>query len=778
MCAPPCRSSTHLRSSACAAVIAALALTVSSVEAAVPGGAEGSGNPRYREAQEEVLTPPAVKTRDAEGRVTVRAVRISTPPRIDGLLDEAMYTTLPPITDFIQQEPDEGQVATEPTLVWITFDDRHIYVGARCRDSQPSRIVANDMRRDGRNVSQNDNFSIIFDTFHDRRNGYEFLMNAIGGAWDTQITDERDVNRDWNTVWTQHSRRDEEGFTVEMAIPFRSLRYRGDGPQTWGINIRRNVRWKNELSYLSPVPRQYGPRGILRLSQAATLVGLEAPPAALNLELKPYVVGNARADRALDPLFRNRSEADGGFDAKYAIAQSMTADFTYRTDFAQVEDDDQQVNLTRFNLLFPEKREFFLEGQGIFAFGGGQTTAPTGSATSAPVNTPVLFFSRRIGLSGSRSVPIEAGGRLTGKAGGYSIGLLNIGTDDEPSADAVGTNFGVVRVKRDILRRSYIGFLGTHRSNSVAGTADNLVLGADANLALHQSLNIVGYYAQTRTPGLGNDNRSYRARADYDADLIGVQIERLAVGRDFNPEVGFLRRTDFIESLAQVRISRRPRAFRSVRKINYEGALDYITDGDRRLEHRQARAGVRTEMESGDSWAIAYNREFEYLAVGFPIIPGTDVPAGAYHSPTLRASYTRGSQRRISGDFSAARGGLYGGDRTELSYRGRAELTPRLSLEPGISVNRVDLPTGRFTATLLTSRATLSFTTRMTTAALVQYNSTSHLVSTNVRFRWEYRPGSELFVVYSDGRDTGLQRPLQGLLNRGFTVKLTRLFRV
>jgi hypothetical protein len=236
---------------------------------------------------------PPVMTRDDQGRVTVRAVRVAEPPRVDGVLDEPLYDSLSPITDFVQQDPDEGQLATEPTLVWILYDEHNIYIAARCRDSQPQRIVANDMRRDGSNVSQNDNISVIIDTYHDRRNGYEFLMNSIGGAWDTQVTDERDTNRNWNTVWFPRSRRDAEGWTAEMAIPFRSLRYRGSGPQVWGINVRRNVRWKNELSYLSPVPRQYGARGILRLSQAATLVGLEAPSAALNLEVKPYVVGTA-----------------------------------------------------------------------------------------------------------------------------------------------------------------------------------------------------------------------------------------------------------------------------------------------------------------------------------------------------------------------------------------------------------------------------------------------------------------------------------------------------
>ena len=727
-------------------------------------------------AGQETGNGPPVVTRDAEGRVTVRAVRVHEPPRVDGALDEAVYRSLPPITGFIQQDPREGEIATEPTLVWVLFDDRNIYIAARCRDSQPERIVANDMRRDGSNVSQNDNISVILDTFHDRRNGYEFLMNSIGGAWDTQITDERDANRNWNTVWVPRSRRDAEGWTVEMAIPFRSLRYRGSGPQVWGINIRRNVRWKNELSYLSPVPRQYGARGILRLSQAATLVGLEAPPSALNLDVKPYAVASVKADRALDPLFENRIERNAGFDLKYGITQSLTADFTYRTDFAQVEDDDQQVNLTRFSLLFPEKRDFFLEGQGIFAFGGASTTPPTGAAASAPVNTPVLFFSRRIGLSGNRTVPLEAGGRVTGKAGRYSVGLLDIRTGDNPDAGAVDTNFGVVRLKRDILRRSYVGFIGTHRSPTASASGENLVLGVDANLSFFQSVNIVGYYAGTRTTGARGDDRSYRARFDYDADRFGVQVEQLAVGKNFNPEVGFLRRTGFVESLAQLRISRRPRSSRAIRRMNYEAALDYITDDDRRLENRQARAGVRGEMHNGDTWGVSYSRDFEFLSDSFEIVPGTWVPVGAYHSPTLRGNYTLGTQRRVSGDIAFAHGSFYGGDRTDVSYRGRAEITPRLSIEPGFSVNRVDMPAGRFTARLLTARGTFSFTPRMLTAALVQYNSTSNAITTNVRFRWEYRPLSELFVVYSDGRDT-LERGFPGLVNRGFTVKLTRLFR-
>ncbi len=723
-----------------------------------------------------------VQTRDSEGHVILRAVRIDTPPRIDGVLDDSIYSTLPAITDFIQTDPQEGQLATEPTLVWILFDARNLYISARCKDSQPSRIIANDMRRDGRNVTQGDNFSAVLDTFHDRRNAFEFLTNPLGAMYDTQITDERDVNRDFNAVWTEQSHRDDEGWSFEMAIPFRSLRYRGSGPQVWGINLRRNVRWKNELSYVSPVPRLYGARGILRLSQAATLVGLEAPPASLNLEIKPYVVGNAKADRAIDPAFRNRLDRNGGFDLKYGVTRSLTTDVTYRTDFAQVEDDDQQVNLTRFNLLFPEKRDFFLEGQGIFAFGGAQTAPASGGASAASTanaNTPVLFFSRRIGLNDNREVPMQGGARLTGKTGAYSIGLLNIETGRSAAAAMLPTNFGVVRLKRDILRRSYVGVIATRRSPRAlptGGSGDNGVVGVDANFSFFRNLNLVGYYAGSDTPGRRGDDRSYRARFDYDADLFGFQAEQLAVGRNFNPEVGFLRRADFTERLLQARVSRRPKSPRAIRKLNYEGAVDFITNGAGRIENRQERIGLRTDMQTGDAWSVAFTRDFELVTKEFTIA-NTPVPAGSYRFPALRGGYTLGSQRRISGDLTAARGSFYGGTRTDAGYRGRAEITARLSVEPGISINRVELPTGRFTATLLSTRATLSFSPRMLTAAFVQYNSTSHLVSTNVRFRWEYRPGSELFLVYSDGRDT-LGRGFPAFLNRGITLKGTRLFRM
>jgi hypothetical protein len=717
-------------------------------------------------------------SRDAEGRVTVRAVRIAEPPRLDGVLDDDVYRTVRPLDSFLQQEPNYGQPVSEVTEVWVLFDRDHLYVSARCRDSHPARIVGNDMRRDGRNVTQNDNLSVVLDTFYDRRNGVEFLVNAVGGMMDSQVTDERDVNRDWNTVWIAKSRRSDEGWTAEIAIPFRSLRYRGGGAQVWGLNIRRTVRWKNEFAYLSLVPRTQGARGILKFSSAATLVGVEAPAGSLNLDVKPYAVTSVRADRSVDPQFRNEIDPDAGVDVKYGLAKGLTADFTFRTDFAQVEDDDQQVNLTRFSQFFPEKREFFLEGQGIFAFGGVETGAARAGTSLTPgvTNTPLVFFSRRIGLSGNRAVPIDAGGRLTGKAGKYTVGFLEIQTGDDEESGARATNFGVVRVKRDILRRSYVGVIGTRRSPPANTAGANGVLGMDASLSFFDHLNVVGYYARSWTPHRTSDAGSHRVRFDYDADLYALKVERLAVGRDFNPEVGFLRRSDFIEHFAQARISRRPAWWRAARKVSVEGGIDYLTDGRRALQNRQARAVLRTDLQSSDSFSVEYERNLEVLPDRYEILSGIVIPVGSYAFSTVRAGYTFGTQRRVSGTVNVAHGGFYAGERTDVAYRGLVDVSPRLSLEPGIAINRVDLPEGRFTAKVLSARSTFAFSPRMFVGALVQYNSTSSAISTNVRFRWEYHPGSDLFVVYTDGRDT-LNRPSLRLLNRSVAVKLTRLLR-
>ena len=346
---------------------------------------------------------------------------------------------------------------------------------------------------------------------------------------DGQVTNESQVNTDWNPVWDLATGTFDGGWVVEAALPFTSLRYGPGRSQTWGLQVRRRSRWRNEISYLNPVPAAFAGRGHFQVSLAAPLTGLEAPPGSHTLEIKPYAVADLTSDLTATPVVLNDVGADAGIDLKYGITQNLTADVTVNTDFAQVEADEQQINLTRFSLFFPEKREFFLENQGMFAFGGAGS-GPSGE------DTPILFYSRRIGLHERQEVPIEVGGRLTGRLGKFSLGLLNIQTGDGPSVAA--TNFSVVRLKRDVLRRSSIGAIVTRRSVSTQSVGSNEAYGVDGTFAFYDNLTVNTYWATTNTGGLGEDEVSYRAQLDYAGDRYGVALERLAVGTDFNPEVG------------------------------------------------------------------------------------------------------------------------------------------------------------------------------------------------------------------------------------------------
>ncbi len=726
---------------------------------------------------------PAMVARNARGQATIRATRIREPIALDGRLDEGVYRSVPAVNGFIQQEPDEGAPVTENTDAWIFFDDDTLYIAARCWDSQPDRMVANEMRRDNLGIFQNENFAIVLDTFYDRRNGYMFHTNPLGGMFDGQIT-AGNMNRDWNGVWDVRTGRFDGGWTVEIAIPFKTVRFSPGAAQTWGVNLRRIVRWKNEISYLTAVPAAYGLSGIMELAVAGAVVGVEAPPSGGNLDVKPYLISDLTTDRLATPAFANALDGDAGFDVKYGVTQGLTADFTYNTDFAQVEVDEQQVNLTRFSLFFPEKREFFLEGQGIFDFGGGRGFSGGGSgglrvggSGGGASNTPILFFSRRIGLDGGLPVPIDAGGRLTGRVGAYSIGLLDIRTGNESGSDTRPTNFGVARIKRDILRRSSVGAMGTYRSVAIEGDGSNQMYGVDATFAFYDNLNLNTYVARTDTPGRDGDDTSYRGQFDYTGDLYGLQVERLVIGENFNPEVGFLRRTDFERTFASARFSPRPSGIASVRKLRWEGSFDYIVNGAGRVETRIASGAFGAELENSDRFLVNTSHNYEFLTDPFDIATGVVIPVAGYTFTDTRASYSFGAQRRISGNFSAWHGSFFGGTKTGVGFsRGRIGLSPQLSVEPSVEINRVDVPSGRFTTALVTSRATFTLNPRAFVSALLQYNSRAASLSTNIRLRWEYQPGSELFVVYTDLRDT-LGPHFPELENRAVVVKVNRLFR-
>ncbi|MGC4084908.1 MAG: DUF5916 domain-containing protein [Vicinamibacterales bacterium] len=687
--------------------------------------------------------PPAVISRDEGRQATVRAIKLTEPLRIDGRLDEAVYTSTPPIADFIQTLPRNGEVPTEKTEAWVMFDSERFYVSARCYDSAPpDKWVANEMRRDANQVRQNDHFGFMIDTFHDRRNGYVFYSNPVGGRIDLSEADEGNSNSDWNPVWDVRTSRFEGGWTIEMAVPFKSIRYISGEDQTWGIQMRRAIRRKNEWVHLTPLPTVMGgSQGFFRISAAATLVGLELPPASRNIELKPYGITRLTTDRLVTPTVNNKGEGDFGIDAKYGITANLTADFTYNTDFAQVEVDEQQVNLTRFSLQLPEKREFFLEGRGIFSFAAFPTTGSSGGGSGASTSTvPLLFYSRRIGLNAGRVVPIQAGGRLTGKVGKFSVGLLDIETDRETASATPRTNFSVVRVKRDVLRRSAIGAMLTNRSESSTTSGEsNQAYGIDGVFNFFGDLTTGGYYAKSHTDGVAGDEESYQARAEWSPDLYGFQIERVKVGDAFNPEVGFLRRRAFDRTFGEARYSPRPKRIKGIRQVTMTAGVEYIEGSTtKRMESRQQTGRINVERENSDQFSFEGGTNYEYLPASFTVARGVNIPAGGYGFNDWTARYAFGQQRRLSGTVQFQKGEFYDGHINAFTVSGaRVSVMTRLSVEPSVSVNAVTLPVGDFTTTVLRARSDYAFSPLMFVSGLVQYSSNDCVFSSNFRFRWE-----------------------------------------
>jgi len=462
----------------------------------------------------------------------------------------------------------------------------------------------------------------------------------------------------------------------------------------------------------------------------------------------------------------NLGSLTGGIDVKYGVTSSLIADATVNTDFAQVEEDVQQVNLTRFSLFFPERRDFFLEGQGIFTFGDTRVRNS---------DVPIVFISRRIGLNNGQPVPVVAGARLTGKAGRYDIGALNIQTGDKPEAGAVTTNFTSMRLKRDVFKRSSIGVIATQRKPMAGQGEASGAFGADANFRLSNNLTVLGYLAKNeRATGPGYAT-SYRGYFEYLGDRYGLTAEHLMVGNGFDPQAGFVRRQDFKRTSLSARFSPRLRGHPFIRQLLWNGGMDYIvSDTFSRVENKTYRGSFDVDFHSSDRLSFDYIKDYELLPRNFTISAGVVVPAGGYNYSISRAAYQLGLQRKLSGTFTVGRGTFYNGDRTEASYTGRISFS-QFSVEPSFSMNWVELPYGKFTAKLFNSRFIYTLSPRTVVTSLVQVNPTTQTVSSSVRLRWEYSIGSQLFLVYTDGRSTA--GPGLSVLNHTLSVKFTRLVR-
>jgi hypothetical protein len=720
----------------------------------VPGTAAAQSLP----AEERRL--PAVR---AVGRI-----------EIDGRLDDADWSRAPVARDFIQSEPREGQPASEDTEVRVVYDANNLYVGVFARDREPQRIITSELSKDF-NRAAGDSFEIILDTFHDRRNGYMFATNARGAKWDAQMVNEgRELNENWDTVWQVETQIAETGWYAEIAIPLRTLRFDDADPQTWGINFLRRIRRNNEDTFWAPLPRIYD---LQRVSLAGTLEGLEGIRPGQDLRVKPYVLGSAGK---LGPAGVN-GDADIGFDAKYGVTPGLSWDFTVNTDFSQVEADEQQVNLTRFSLFFPEKRDFFLENSGVFQFGSsigfeGGGAAIGGGAARGRTNTPrdpVMFFTRRIGLSDTgQAIPILGGTRLSGRAGAYSIGIVNL---QQRSATSVpSANFTALRLRRNVLANSDVGVMLLNKA--VEGPRDNRVFGADANLRFFEALDVNAYAVRAMSPevvtGRQGSDVIGRASLSYRNDVVDLRSAYTSVGLRANNEMGFVERPGTTKLASYGAMYFRPQALsRWTRFINPHVDHTVIRYIDGPLQSRYVDFHFPITFQNSSWTEMGANTQVENLVAPFVINRrrGITVPVGRYEFNEWFATARSDGSRPLSFSFRAGVGEFYDGYKQNYGVGTAVRLRGRLNASLNLQRNQISLTGGAYDTDLITARVEYGFSTSAFANALVQYNTDAREWSSNVRFNIIHRPLSDLFIVFNERRDIDGR----GMLDRALIAKMT-----
>jgi hypothetical protein len=709
----------------------------------------------------------SVAVPSSDHRKQVTAVRADRPITVDGILDEAVWSQAVPAVDFIQAEPIEGQPATEATEVRVAFDDDHLYIAAVCRDSEPSGIVVNDIRKDFADREQ-DTFEVLLDTFADRRNGFVFVTNAQGARADTQMTSEgREVNPNWDAVWWVNARTTAEGWTVEFRIPYKTLRFHGGDMGTWGINFARRVRRKNEISYWSPVTRAFT---IYRASLEGDLSGLPALRSSRNLRVKPFVLG--RTVRG-DGERRFSGDLSAGLDVKAGVTPSLTLDLTVNPDFAQAEADEQQVNLTQFSLFYPEKREFFLENSGIFYFGDIPRNARNPSRFRPPEEDLLLFFSRRIGLGADgEQEPLYGGARLTGRAGGFVIGAMTM--QSKPFEAKPSTNYTVARLRREVLGSSDVGAIVLTREPSGAAKDFNRVFGIDANFRFFRAFSLNGFAAKSDTPEQRRDEGAAKASIGWEDSQKRVQSSIMTIGEGFRDDLGFVRRVGVTRQFYDGAFFLRPRWLndRGFRQLEPHARAFLYRDPSGELVSKTVHAGAQLTWDNGAFFEYAFEPRREVIRTPFVLPPAT-IPIGSYDWNQHLLVFESDHSRALSGSLRATIGEFWSGTQRTAQMSVLYRPTYRLLFDLGAQVSDITLesPHAAFTTTLTSLRTSYSFNRSMFLDSLLQYRNDVRQFSANVRFNLIHRPLSDLFIVYNESQFTDLEQPA----GRGIIVKYTHM---
>ena len=720
---------------------------------------------------------------DDYSKPQVRATRVAEAPVLDGeVAGDAAYAQSVPITELWQTTPNSGAPASERTEIRIVYTDRALYLGVTCFDRDPSSIIVSDSRRDAP-LDETDSFSFILDTYLDGQNGFVFGTNPAGIEYDAQVSNEGSggfggrqqsgsgggFNINWDGSWEVQTAIDEHGWSAEFEIPFRTLRFPREAEQVWGLNIQRNVRRRNERAYWTRMPRQYT---LSRVSRAGTLEGLVVPQPQ-NLQAIPYVLGQStRQFQAEGDL--GKTVGDVGVDLKYSITPALTLDATYNTDFAQVEVDELQINLDRFNLFFPEKRPFFLENAGLFSVGVSEFSG----------QEVELFFSRRIGIGpAGEPIPIIGGGRLSGQVLGLNVGLLNMQTQEVASV-APGHNFSVARIRKDLPRRSSVGIMATNRVGTTTTALedpdhDNQTVAVDGRLGIGQYTQLSGFFARSFSPHLDGADYAYNANISYVSNVWRINATYTEVADDFNPAMGFLRRNNEYRKLTGLLwYTWRPDDLFGLQELRPHVSYQSYWDFQGFQETARWHIDNHWEWKSGFEIHTGINLTREGVKVPFEIADGVVVAPGTYDHHEAQLVLITNQGAKISFSSRNFIGGFFGGSRANLTGTLRVRANEALTTEFALIYNDVKLPVGDFKTHLFRARISYSFTPRIYVQGLVQYNDIADIWSANLRFGWLQSANTGLFVVFNEVSDTSERLGFDSPLSRSITLKYSRLFNV
>lgn len=666
--------------------------------------------------------------------------------RIDGMLDEKEWSRAEAITELIQCEPTFGIPVSERTEVRILYDDDNVYVGAVCYYEDMNDLVADKLAH--RDIGWDDQFYFILDTFHDKIKGYCFGTNALGAKDDGFVDGPEQYNQDWDEVWQVKTKINNAYWTAEFRIPLRILRFSNAEKQTWGFNVYRSLRKKNERGYFTPVPPQHQ---IINLSLAGQLQNIEGLKGKRNLQVRPYTLLGRTDDWSLDT---KETKSEIGFDIKYVPLTNLAVDLTANTDFAQIESDDEQINLTRFSLFYPEKRDFFLENTQLFEFGMPQKIQP--------------FFSRRIGIHGRNPVPILYGARLTGKFGRSNVGFLSMSTEKMTLLPM--TNYTVLRFRQDILKDSNVGFIATNMQNQ---DGFDRSWGVDSEIWITENARVRGFLSSLHKKAIRRPQMAGALSYRLDKDLFGFGVGYVGVGEDYNPAMGFVIMKNIHDYSGILRKSVRPGRW-GIRKVSLSGWFDWTYTQTHKDFMKQNGLQLLAELESGDHIAVTFNNIYEKLYQEFPIFKDVIIPTDGYTYNNLDIGLGFAGKRRISGGFSFRQGSFYGGNQIHFSGDCLIKLNKHLLVSNGIEYNDIDLSWGEFQTFIGRLRVNVIFTSGFSLKTYFQYNSETKEITSNIRLHLLHGNDNDLFLVYNNVSHTEFNR-LKGKIH---TVALKMNYRI